>query len=86
MYAILNEFNQPKRYLVPFIHAFIDGPQRSMMLDYADDDIVVASDHYKSETGMCSVWHIGIRIYFEVVKLMDGHAKDIRTQCLTSEE
>lgn len=52
---------------------------------HADDNIVVASDRYKSVTVMCFVWHIGIRIYFEVVKLIEGHAKDIGAQCLTSE-
>lgn len=24
-----------------------------------------------NETGMCFVWHIGIRIYFEIVKLIE---------------
>jgi hypothetical protein len=60
MYAILTEFNQPKCHLVPFIHLFINGPRGgndARLLD-ADDDIVVASDRYKSEAGMCFVWHI----------------------------
>jgi hypothetical protein len=50
MYAILNEFNQPKHYFVPFVVGRVNDAE----LSHADDDIVVASDSYKSETGSVS--------------------------------
>lgn len=51
MYAILNEFNQPKRYFVPF-HSW--APINDTGLSHADDDTVVVSDRYKTETGSVS--------------------------------
>lgn len=80
MYAILNEFNQPKPYLAPFVHWFIMGPWGFCMQMIILSLLPTAT----KETVMCFVWHVGIPIYF-VVKLIEGHVKDIRTQCLTSE-